>query len=54
VLVDESTTLSQKAMLIVVLKTFFGEPYPREAYVFNLDLIEPESIQMLRTLQKRY
>jgi hypothetical protein len=31
VLIDESTSLSQKATLVVVLKTFFGEEYHGKA-----------------------
>ena len=41
-LIDESTTLSKKTMLVVVIRTFFGN-FPGEAYVFNLDLIELSS-----------
>jgi len=39
ILVDESTTLSRKTTLVVVLRTFF-ETFPGEPYTFNLDLIE--------------
>jgi hypothetical protein len=39
VLIDESTTLSKRTVLIVVLRIFF-EDIPGDAYTFNLDLIE--------------
>lgn len=39
ILVDESTTLSRKTTLAIVLRTFF-ETFPGEPYTFNLDLIE--------------
>lgn len=39
ILVDESTTLSRKTTLVVVLRTFF-ETFPGEPCTFNLDLIE--------------
>lgn len=42
VLVDESTTLSRKTTLVVVLRTYF-ETFPGEPYTFNLDLIELSS-----------
>ena len=58
VLIDESTTLSRKSTLVIVIRTYF-EDYPSGAYVFNLDLIEltnttSESItnQLLSCLHK--
>jgi hypothetical protein len=39
VLIDESTTLSKRTVLIVVLRVFF-EDIPGDPYTFNLDLIE--------------
>lgn len=40
ILIDESTSLSKKATLIVVLRAYFEEEYPGEAYTCTLDLIE--------------
>jgi hypothetical protein len=33
-LIDESTSHSRKATSVVVLKTFFREEYPGEAYTY--------------------